>query len=258
MPDRGVHIRPEAVFLRLDFLPEGFRALVGQGDANQRLAGLEAIFPGLMQPQRPAILRWQRLAIGTNGQEGEVIPRLLQRAAFDIGPGVPGLTKARHHRGECRRLEAEEAGPGLDTDRLQQGSERKAGPGYNHRPGLDATQPIDALLQWHAPQEIVDVEAARGIDQAIDLQHPGPLRQFLRASPDSLIGAELIIVVVGRGLALRGDLPPRRIGRVAWWRERALIGRHRRGGRGERQASGDGAKATQPRTSAQHQRLWRR
>src|SRR5688572_11212659 len=45
MRDLGVHIGPEAVFAALDLFPEADGTAVGEGDAGDRLAGLEAVFP---------------------------------------------------------------------------------------------------------------------------------------------------------------------------------------------------------------------
>ena len=215
MRDLRVHIGPETVFGGLNLLPEGLRPLVGQGDLHQRLAGLEAVFPGLVEADRAAILRRQRLAIGADHHEGQLVAGLLDGAGLDIGPGVPALLQAGHHGRDRRGLEADEPGAGLDADRLQQRPELEAGPGHHHRPGLDAAQPIGPLLERHQPQQLVDVEAARVVHHAVDLQHPGPLRQLLRRAVDALVGAELVEVVVGRGVALGGQVAAGRVFRVA-------------------------------------------
>src|SRR5919206_1184500 len=47
-----VHIGPEAVFLRLDLLPKTLRARLDEAEADDRLDGLEAVFPRHGEPER--------------------------------------------------------------------------------------------------------------------------------------------------------------------------------------------------------------
>ncbi|MCY1441543.1 hypothetical protein D9M71_578610 [compost metagenome] len=73
----------------------------------------------------------------------------IEPQAFHIRPVDQG--KARAHASHLVRRE-----PGLETDvlrisgrlhPLEQIRQRKAQPGYDHGPGLDAAQPVNALFQ---------------------------------------------------------------------------------------------------------------
>src|SRR5919202_129960 len=94
MRDLRIHIGPEAVFLRLDLLPEALRALLDEAEADDRLDRLEAVFPGHGETNRRAHRLGQGLAVGARDHEGEVVRGLGERQALDIGPGIPALPLA--------------------------------------------------------------------------------------------------------------------------------------------------------------------
>src|SRR3546814_349202 len=94
MIDLRVDVGPEAVFLRLDDLPEGLGPLVGEGEADDRLDRLETILPGHGEAQRRAVLLRNRFPVKTRGDEGKLVPRLLDRESFDIRPRIPGLAES--------------------------------------------------------------------------------------------------------------------------------------------------------------------
>src|SRR5688500_454672 len=62
MRDLGIHVRPEAVFGRLQRLPVALRALVGEVEADDRLDRLEAVLPRHGEPDRRAHLLRHGLA----------------------------------------------------------------------------------------------------------------------------------------------------------------------------------------------------
>ena len=49
---------------------------------------------------------------------------------------------------------------------LDQRAQREAAPRHDHRPGLDAAVTIDALLELHLGEKIVDADLERLLDHA--------------------------------------------------------------------------------------------
>ena len=93
-------------------------------------------------------------------------------------------------------FEGQIAGAAEDLDLIEQAGEGKANPRDHHRPGLDAAQAVDALLQRPAEQA-VDIEGDRLFNQAVDGQGPGAGAQPLGISGRVILGGtELIEVVV--------------------------------------------------------------
>ncbi len=88
----------------------------------------------------------------------------------------------------------------VGSKRREDGAEREADPRDHHRPGLDAAQPVDALLERVRLQECIEIEHAGLRDLAFDRDGPGPRPQRVRvARRVLLVGAEFVEVVVGRG-----------------------------------------------------------
>ena len=79
---------------------------------------------------------------------------------------------------------------------------------------LDAAVAVEAFLQRHLRQQVVDGDGHRLLDQPVELDRPGPDLQRLRLLPDLLEGAELVVVVVGGGEVLRRERPVEGVGRV--------------------------------------------
>jgi hypothetical protein len=66
---------------------------------------------------------------------------------------------------------------------------------------------IEALLERHAAQEIVDVQGQGLLDQAVERHLPGPECQRLRRPADLLVRVELVKIVVASREALVGQRP---------------------------------------------------
>src|SRR6266545_7226574 len=68
-----VHIGPKAVFARLQRLPVGFRPLVGEFEADDRLDRFEAVFPRHRKTQRRAVLLRHRFPVHASDEEGKLV-----------------------------------------------------------------------------------------------------------------------------------------------------------------------------------------
>ena len=98
--------------------------------------------------------------------------RLIHSQALNVRPLQNGFSLPRHLRRPKHGRELNECGlPGrLRTfDDLAQ---RHADPGNHHRPRLDASKTVDALLQLNRLHEIVDVVVRRFVAETIDLDRP--------------------------------------------------------------------------------------
>src|SRR5690606_526883 len=81
-----IHVGIKAVLLRRRQVPRGAGHLLDEADLDQRLAALEAVFPGHHQAQRRAVLVRQHLTIETEGQQRQRVLRLVEAQSFDVGP----------------------------------------------------------------------------------------------------------------------------------------------------------------------------
>ncbi len=214
MRHRRVDVRPEAVLGILQRLPEALRPLVGEADADDRLDRLEAVFPRRRQAQGRAVLRRQRLAVDAGHQEGEIVGRLGDGQALDVGPGIPAGALARGDIGILEGLHLDELGVARGPGEIDQGLQGEAAPRHRHRPGLDAAMAIEPLLQRHLGEQVIDADGDRLLDLALDRHRPGPQRQRLRVVLDLLAGAEFVVVVVAGGELLVGDRPVELVGLV--------------------------------------------
>ena len=235
-----VDVRVEAVLLRGGRVPGRLRLLAHEGDPYDRLRALEAILPWNDHPDRGAILVRQHLAIHPEREQRERMKCLVEAEPLRVGPVEAGETQelwllGRELLGIEERREGDERRRAERLDPFEEGGERIADPGNDHRPRLDTAERIDALLEGRQLQQVVDVEAGGLAHEAAHLHRPGPRVQEV-AEPRRvvLVHAELVKVVVGRGLVepvgrLRGAPP-----RVAQSRERPARRRDgSRGGRGE-------------------------
>src|ERR671918_1856145 len=211
----GVDVGPEAILRWLDRLPESHRPLIGKGEAAHGFDRLEAVLPGCNEAQRRAILAWHRLAVEAGRDESELVRRFRHGQPFDVGPGIPALALARRHLGIHEGLHAQVAGAAQRAGELYQRCEGKAAPGYGHRPGLDAAMPVEALLEGHAPNELVRIEGELLLDHAVDDHAPGLDWKRLRRARDLLVRAELVEVVVAGRPALLGERTVEPVGVIA-------------------------------------------
>src|SRR5829696_8871725 len=256
-----VDVRPEAVLVCRERLPEALRALVREGEPDEGLRRFEAVLPRHGEAKRGAELVRERLAVDAGDEEGQRVCGLLHRQALDIGPRIPDLPLARRDRLVEEGLRAQVARRGERLREIEKGRHREAGPGHRHRPGLDAAMAVEPLLERHLADEVVDRDLERLLDHAVDLHGPGPGLEGSRRGGDALRRAELIEVVVVAGELLRRDRPVERVGLV---RFRRIEVEGRIGALGERRAlaegepAGDGAAAGEKRAAVDEHRFGRR
>ena len=214
-----VHIGPEAIFARLNLLPEAHRLLGRELEPHDRLDGLEAILPRHSQPQRRAELLRQRLAVNAGHQEGQLIGRFGQCQPFRIGPRIPGLLLPGCHARLQEGLHLEIARRRSGLGHRHQRRQREAGPRHGHRPRFHAAVPVDSLLKRHPGNQLIHVDGERAFHVALDLDPPRPRLQRLCRARDALVRAELVEIVVGgrhvfiRQRTVDGDVRVLRIGK---------------------------------------------
>ena len=128
----------------------------------------------------------------------------VETQALDVRP-IECLEKAalpRHLARPFQRLEGDELGAGLRLGTLDHVGERKADPGDDHRPALDAAMAINALLEREGLDKIFERIIGRLGDEAVDPQAPGLCGELMGLLLRIvLIGAELVIVVVARHIS---------------------------------------------------------
>ena len=168
------------------------------------------------------MLHGQRMAIDPHDNERQLVARFVETQCLEVGPGIP--RRGSLPRQVRRIVEADEvdvAGRGEGLEPVDQGPEGIAGPGDLHCPALDAAEPVEALLQGKAGEEILQVEHAGSLDPARHRHLPAVEGEFPSQVPHPVLGSrELVKVVVarrdlfGRELALA-----ERMGFVALGRE---------------------------------------
>ena len=202
----GVHVRVEPVLVRRIGVPKGGGLLGHQVDAHDGLDALEPIFPGHHQADRPTLLGRQQLVVGAGGQDGQVMPGLVEAQPLGVGPVECAAPLAGHMFRVQQRLKAHIARFLGGLDLLEEPREGEPQPGDDHRIALDAAHPLDALLLGKAGEEILD-EVGTGIaHQPAHLHRPrGGLQIGGQAADGALVGGELVIVVVGVGVVLGGQ-----------------------------------------------------
>ena len=168
------------------------------------LDALEAVLPGHDQPEGGAVLAGQDPAVETERDERERMHGLVEAQPLDVGPIQHASFLLRHLLRVQQRRERHVARACRRLDALQEVGEREADPGDDHRPGLDAAHPIDALLEREPAAELVDIHDLRLGDLSVDGDGPGagpegprPPRRLV------LVDAELVEVVVRRHVAIR-------------------------------------------------------
>ena len=141
--------------------------------------------------------------------------RLVHAQRLDIGPvehvrALPGHLLQVHQRREFDELRAR-----ARLQPLDEVAERESDPGDDHRPGLDAAQPIDALLERMRLQEVLERVAALALAFAVDDHGPGPWAQAAGiAGRVVLARAELVEVVVTGDVGQGVGRLARRVARI--------------------------------------------
>jgi len=180
--------------------------MVDQVNLDDGLDALEPILPGHDQPQRCPVLRQELLAVQADRHQRKVVHRLVQPQPLDVGPLEPLAALERELDRVNQGLEPHVLRAALRLDRLQQLAQREAEPGDDHRPGLDATEAVDAFLRGELADEILDAIRAGPVDQPAHFHSPGRgLEMGAEERRVALVQAELIEVVVGRDCLMRGE-----------------------------------------------------
>ena len=214
MRNFGVDVRPEPVLAALHGFPEGHRPLFGEREVDDRLHRFEPVFPRQYQPQRGPVLLWNGLAVHAGHEKGELVSRLGDRNAFDIGPGVPEFLLPWRGLGIEKRLHLNVFRRAQRLGEIEQGRQRKPAPRHRHRPRLDAAMAIEPLFERHLLQQFVNVDGERFLDQPVDLDRPRTDLQCLSVGCDRFLRAELVEVVVRRRQLFSGQRPVECVARV--------------------------------------------
>ena len=247
MVDIRIHIREESIFVRRRPVPRRGRLLVGEADLDQALATLEAVFPWHHQPDRRATLVGQYFAVDAKGQQCQRVHRLVHAQSFHIRPVEHTRSDKRHGLGICQRHELDVLCCAKRLDLPDQLGQGVTDPRYHHRPTLHTTQTVDALLLCTEFEQVLQRILCRLLDQAFNFHRPWRSFEAVRVLRRiGLVGAELVEVVVGRGVFIVGHffhrhraghrrLPARQRRQLA--RTRLLCLRMAHSPRGQRHAS---------------------
>ena len=171
--DGGVDVGVEAVLVGADVVPGGVRLLVGEVDADDGFAALEAVLPGNDDANGGAILILEGVAEGAEGEERERVHGLVHAKAFRVGP-IVAAGGVGHLVLIVEGCELDVLGGGQRVAEIDELGERVAVPGDDHGPGLDAAEVIDAGLDGAIGHEVVDADGLGLLDHAADLDGPGP------------------------------------------------------------------------------------
>src|SRR5262249_1696052 len=111
---------------------------------------------------------------------------------------------------------------------LDEIGKREADPRHHHRPGLDATEAVDALFERVRLQDVFDVEGAGDLGLAGDFDAPrARMQEACVLFRIGFLRAELVEIVVAGDLFVRVELRVDGILRIARVLEAAGSGRWR-------------------------------
>ena len=128
----GIHIGVKAIFMRRIFAPCRARLRRHQLDFDDGFDAFEAVFPRDYQPDRRAILRRQRTAINSAGQNRQRMQRLVQAQSLHIRPVQHISALTRHPGGIHQGFESNKFGAAERLNQVQQFGQGKADPRYHH------------------------------------------------------------------------------------------------------------------------------
>src|SRR5690606_27854163 len=206
MRDLRIDVGVETVLLGRHPLPGGRRLFTHETDAHDGFDAFEAVLPRDYQAERRTVLIRKHPTVHPDRQQRQRMHRLIHSKRFDIGP--IDQRKVATHAWHLLR-----SGQGFESDILRSGGwletpdqfgQREAEPGNDHRPGFDATQAIDTLLELARSEQFLHRILPRTLDFAI--HHDGPgldnhARSISCRIP--LARAELVKIVVMRGVTVR-------------------------------------------------------
>ena len=204
----GIDVGIETVFVGLHHVTAARRLLVDETDAHDTLDALEAILPGNDKPDRCAVLVGQDLTVDSDREYRQRVGRLGDGKALTIWPDYRTVALARHSCRVVQGLKSDVPGLGRWLQAFDHCFQRYTHPRDNHRPGFDAAQAIDSLLEIKRFDEVVKIEGAGLLGVTIHGNLPGPRIEILGVHVwIRFAGAKLVVVVVGRdGLVVVGRL----------------------------------------------------
>ena len=207
MIDCRIYVRIEAVLVGVGDVPGGRWLVLCKFDLDQRFGALESVLPGDDHSDRRAVLIGQRFAVHADGQQRQRVHGFVQPQALDVGQVDSGAAPQGHLLLVEIRFECDVAGRRSGLHQLCQRAERIADPRHYDRPSLDAAVAVNALFERRELQDFVHREFAGLGDFALDRNRPRRGDKF-GGIPGriALIGAEFVIIIVGRHDLFVGDL----------------------------------------------------
>jgi hypothetical protein len=195
--DFRIDVRVEAVFPGLGHIPACLRLLLDEADAHDALDALEAVFPGHHETNRRAVRIRQRLAVKAHREDRQRVGGFGDGQSFAVRPLEHRPPLAGHAHGIVQRLERNVLGLRGRLVVLHHVGKRNSDPRDHHRPGFDATHPVDALLEVERFDEVVEMERAGLLGMTVDRDAPGPWLEILRVLGRVILGrAEFPEIVV--------------------------------------------------------------
>src|SRR6266849_1291687 len=209
MVDLRVHVRIEAILAGRGLVPGGLGLLRREADLDQGLGALETVLPRHHHAERRAVLVREDLAVEPDGHEGQWMHRLVEPEPFRIGPVESEAEEApllpRKHLRVDEGGELDVLGLPRRLHALEQILQGKAYPRNDHGPRLDAAEPVHALLEGEL-QDLLYVEGLGFGAEPLDLDRPwARLQRGLQPLRVLLVRAELVEVVVGGDIFVRGQ-----------------------------------------------------
>ncbi len=123
---------------------------------------------------------------------------LIQTQTFDVRKVDDAALHAGHNLRQDGGFKGHVGGTGLNADLGQKISQFKAIPWHDHRPSLNTAEPVDAFLNGHIPDQVLQRIGAGIVDQTVHRHLPRiGLHVACIGGWIGLASAEFIEVVVG-------------------------------------------------------------
>src|SRR5262245_50945836 len=196
MIDRWIDVGVEPIGLRILALPCVDRLPLHEAELHDRLDALEPVLPRDDQSNRCAVLVRQDLAVESDRKNRQWMHRLVEAPAFDVRPleRVGALLRKLSDVMEC--VELYEAGFRCRLDALDDVSERNTDPRDDQRPGFDAAEAINALLE-HVRFDEVFERVRRGLgDVTLDGNLPWTRTESAGEPLRTVTGARIELVEI--------------------------------------------------------------
>ena len=158
------------------------------------------------------MLLWQRLAVNAAHHHRQRVQGFVEPQALKVGPRI--VRRGFHSRrllGTVERLEPDKLRLRFWRHSVDQLAELKARPGHDHRPGLDAAQPVDSFLQtehlhqfprvnghrlFNKFRRLKGIVGHRFFHQPADLDRPRRRHEFVHVTIHVLAQGEFVEIIV--------------------------------------------------------------